>query len=174
MDLSEIDEVLTGQDITGTQVAVAAVLVLIGVLLYWLLGSVLRRTFRPLTPNVIPAALADVMVRFSQLLVFGVFFAWALSVLGAAVGWLTFLAIGLLAIALLVAKPFLDGLVSSALEVSRTALVVGTEIEVDGIVGEVKGIARRSTIVESRDGRVADTPRLPHSKQPKLPPPPAP
>jgi small-conductance mechanosensitive channel len=160
VDLTEIEEALTGQDITGTQVAVALALLAVGALLYWVLGRVLRRALAPLTPIPLPEALADVVVRFAQVIVFGIFFAWSLGALGAELGWLTVIAVAILGLAALVAKPFLDGLVSSALVVSREALVVGTEIEVDGIVGEVKGIARRSTIIEPTDGRLVYIPNV--------------
>jgi small-conductance mechanosensitive channel len=152
VSLDEIEKALTGQDLTGTEVAVAVTLLAVGIASYFLVGLILRRSTARLS-QVIPGELLDVGIRVVQFLVLWVFIAWSLSVLGMSTGWLTFLIVAVLLIGAFVAKPFLDGLVSSVVVATRTAVAVGDEIEIDGVVGEIEGIAKRSTIVATRDGR---------------------
>jgi small-conductance mechanosensitive channel len=153
VDLDQIEEALTGQNITGTDALVALGLVLVGAVLYVVLGRVLRRVVARWPPGVVPGELSDLAIRVAQFLTMGVFVAWALTVLGANVGWLTFLIFVVLVVGAFVAKPFIDSLVSSVLVATRSAFSVGDEIEVDGVVGEVVRIANRSTVMRTRDGR---------------------
>jgi hypothetical protein len=52
-------------------------------------------------------------IRILQFLVLWAFIAWALTTLWASAGWLTILVLTVLLIAVFIARPFLDGLVSS-------------------------------------------------------------
>jgi small-conductance mechanosensitive channel len=153
MNLDDLDEALIGDEITSTETVAALILVLIGFGMYLLIGRTLRKSAVRWSPAVVPKAAADALIRFAQILVFGVFIFWALSALGASMGWLTFVVVALLAIGALLAKPFVDGLVSTAVILSRSAIAVGDEIEVDDTVGEVKGMTNRSTVIETSDGR---------------------
>ena len=161
MDLDEIEEALTGQDITGTDAAVALVLLLIGIALYLLTGRLLRRAVARWPQRVVPGEAFDVGISFVQFLVLGVFIAWALTVLGLNVGWLTLLIVAFLVIGGILAKPFIDGLTSSVIVATRSSFSVGDEIEIDGLVGRVKRIQNRSTVLRTRDGRSI---HIPHSE----------
>lgn len=161
MDLDEIEEALTGQDITGTDAAVALALLLVGVALYLVIGRLLRRAAARVPRRVVPGLAIDVAIRLAQFLVLGVFVAWALTVLGADVGWLTLLIVAVLVIAAVLAKPLVDGFSSSINVATRSAFSVGDEIEVDGVIGEVEEIASRSTVLRTPDGRSVD---IPHSE----------
>lgn len=152
MDLDELQEALTGQDITGTDAAVALGLMLVGAAAYWLVGRLLRRAASHVKTGVVPGEAVEVGVRLAQVLVLGVFVAWSLAVLGANVQWMSFLVVAALAIAAIAAKPFIDGLTSSVMIANRSAFSLGDEIEVDGVVGRFEQLARRSTVIRTRDG----------------------
>lgn len=150
--MDEIEKALTGQDVTGTEVAVAVSLVALGIIVYFLVGWLLRRSMER-GGKLIPEELMDVAIRIIQFLVLWVFIAWAMNVLGASTSWLTFLVVVVLLTGAFVARPFFDGLVSSVVVASRSAVSVGEEIGVDGIEGEIERIAKRSTVVRTSDGR---------------------
>jgi small-conductance mechanosensitive channel len=150
--MDEIEQALTGQDITGTEVAVAIGLVALGIIAYFLVGWLLRRS-KERASKLIPVELMDVAVRVIQFLVLWVFIVWALNVLGASTGALTLLVVVVLLTGAFLAKPFFDGLVSSVVVASRSAVSVGEEVGIDDIEGEIERIARRSTVVRTSDGR---------------------
>lgn len=158
MDLDELEEALTGQDITGTDVAVAVAVALLGVVLYLVIGRLLRRAARRWPKGVVPGEALDIGIRLAQFLVLGVFIAWALTVLGANVGWLTLLIVAVLVMAAVLAKPFIDGLSSSVTVATRAAFSVGDEVEIDGVIGVVDEVATRSTVLRTPDGRTIDIP----------------
>ena len=155
MDLNELDEVLTGQEITGSDALVALVLVAVGIGAYFLVGKVLRSAIGKV--DSIPGEIADVAARLIGGLVVWVFVAWALNILGLTTGWLTVLVLTLLVIVFVFAKPFFDGMVSSVV-VASSAISVGDEIAVDGVLGEVQDVAKRSTVLRTRDGRLVYIP----------------
>ena len=158
MDLDELEEALTGQDITGADAAVALALLLVGVVLYLLIGRLLRRAAGRWPKGVVPGEALDIGIRLAQFLVLGVFVAWGLSVLGANVGWLTLLIVAVLVMAAVLAKPFIDGLSSSVTVATRAAFSVGDEVEIDGVIGVVDEVATRSTVLRTPDGRTIDIP----------------
>lgn len=90
-------------------------------------------------------------------LVVWIFVAWALNMLGVTTGWLTILVLTIVLIAVIFAKPFFDGMVSSFV-VASSAVSVGDEIAVDGVLGEVLDVAKRSTVLRTRDGRLVYIP----------------
>ena len=59
------------------------------------------------------------------------FVAWALTVLGARIGWITIMVITVLVVAALVANPFLEALAYSFVVAGRSAFSVGDEIGFD-------------------------------------------
>ena len=150
MNLEDLEEAISSSGITGGDVAVAVLLLAIGVGAYLLVGRLLRRGFER-TPSVAPE-LAEIATRVLQFVVLWVFIALALQVLGANAGWLSFLLIGLLAVGAFTAKPLLDGMVSSVAVAAHSAINVGEDIDVDGIRGTVEGLERRSTVIRTPDG----------------------
>jgi small-conductance mechanosensitive channel len=161
MDLDKIEEALTGETISGTEVIVALSLVVIGGLMFVLVGKLLRRASDRWAQSVLPGEAFDVGIRLAQFFVLGAFVAWALTVLGSNVRWLTLLTITFIVVSAILAKPFVDGLTSSVLVATRTAFSIGDEIEVEGVIGEVAKIGNRSTIIRTRDGRRV---HIPHSE----------
>ena len=153
MDLDEIERVLVGNDVTGTEAWVALGLVIVGVALYFGLGSALRRSRSRWKQNVIPAETLDVGIKLAQILTLVVFVGWALGALGASVRWLTIIVIAVLVIGALIAKPVIESLATSVIVATRTAFTVGDQVEVDGVIGEVERIANRSTVLRTRDSR---------------------
>ena len=91
----------------------------------------------------------EAIVALVLVVVGGVFVAWAMTVLGGNVRWLTLLTITFIVVLAILAKPFVDGLTSSVLVATRTAFSVGDEIEVEGVIGEVAKIGNRSTIIRT-------------------------
>jgi len=155
MDFSDLDDVLTGQEITGGDVIAAIVLIAIGFGAYFLVGKLVRSAIGRV--DSIPGEIADVAGRLVGGLVVWVFVAWALNILGVTTGWLTVLVLTILLIAVIFAKPFFDGMVSSVV-VASSAVSVGDEIAVDGLSGEVLDVAKRSTVLRTRDGRLVYIP----------------
>jgi len=161
MDLDEIERALTGQDVTGTDAATAIGLILIGVVLYLVIGRLLRRAANRWPQGVVPGEAFDVGIRLAQFAALGIFVAWALTVLGADVGWLSLLIVAVLVMGAVLAKPFVDGLSSSVIVATRSAFSVGDDVEIDGVIGVVEQIATRSTVLRTPDGRSID---IPHSE----------
>jgi len=161
MDLDKIEEALTGQSVSGTDVLVALALMVIGGIMFLLVGRLLHRGSERWARGVLPGEVFDVGIRLAQFFVFGVFVAWALTVLGGNVRWLTLLTITMIVVMVILAKPFVDGLTASVLVATRTAFSVGDEIEAEGVIGEVTKIGNRSTIIRTRDGRRV---HIPHSE----------
>ena len=161
MDLDKIEEALTGETISGTEAIVALVLVVVGGVMFVVVGKLLRRASDRWAQSAIPGEAFDVGIRLAQFFVGGVFVAWAMTVLGNNVRWLTLLMITFIVVLAILAKPFVDGLTSSVLVATRTAFSVGDEIEVEGVVGEVAKIGNRSTIIRTRDGRRV---HIPHAE----------
>ena len=155
MDLNDLDEVLTGQEITGGDALVAIVLIAVGIGSYFLVGKVLRSAIGRVES--VPGEIADVAARLIGGLVVWVFVAWALNILGVTTGWLTVLVLTIVLIAFVFGKPFFDGMVSSVV-VASSAISVGDEIAVDRVLGQVQDVAKRSTVLRTRDGRLVYIP----------------
>ena len=153
MNLDDLERALTGEDLTGTDAAAALGLLLVGVGLYFVVGWLLRRSAARWSQTVVPDEAIQLGIKLAQILALFIFVAWALTVLGARIGWITIMVIAVLLIAALVAKPFLEALASSFVVAGRSAFSVGDEIGFDGIIGKVQGITNRSTVVRTRDGR---------------------
>ena len=153
MDLDDVEQALTGSEVTGAEAAVAAGLVLLGLACYFVLGRLLRRFVKRRTERVLPVEASNLLIRVTQIVVLVVFLGWALSAIGANIGWLSVVVLIVLAIAVLVARPFLDGLAASNAVTTRGAFSVGDEIEVGGVAGCVVEITNRSTVMRARDGR---------------------
>ena len=150
VNLDDLEQAISSSGITGADVAVAILLVAVGVVAYLIAGKLLRRAFsgtRAVAPD-----LAEIATRVVQFLVLWVFIALAINVLGANAGWLTFLLIGLLAVGAFAAKPLLDGMVSSVAVAAHSAVNVGDDVEIGSIRGTVEGLERRSTVIRTVDG----------------------
>ncbi|MGI9598655.1 MAG: mechanosensitive ion channel family protein [Acidimicrobiales bacterium] len=158
MDLKELGEAFGGQGVTSEHVVAAVVLIVIGVGLAWLV----RRWSRRLLDNLDAQAeqLARLAVRVTQVLVVAVFVGWALTVLGAQIGWLTLMIVAAGFIAALAARPVLEGLGAAAAITTRPAFSIGDEIAVDDALGEVVEITSRSTVISVRDGRLVHIPNV--------------
>ena len=153
MDIDEIERVLVGDDVTGTEAWVALGLLIVGVVLYFVVGSALRRARSRWNQSVIPGETLDVGIKLAQILTLLEFVGWSLGALGASVRWLTIVVIAVLVIGFLVARPVIESLATSVIVATRTAFTVGDQIDVDGVVGEVERIANRSTVLRTRDGK---------------------
>ena len=145
MDLGNLDETLTGGEVTGQDVLVAAILVVAGLLLAWLIRRWSRRLLERIDNPSEP--LFAFGARVAQILVVAVFVGWALTTLGADIGWLTLMVGVAVFIAVLAARPIVEGLGAAAALTTRAAFAIGDEIEVDNTVGEVIDISSRTTVI---------------------------
>lgn len=152
MDFDELERVLIGDDLTGTESWVALALLILGVLLYFAVGSALRRWRSRWKQSVIAGETLDVGIKLAQIPTLVVFVGWSLAALGASVRWLTIVVIAVL-VGFLIAKPVIESLATSVIVATRTAFTVGDQIEVDGVVGEIERVANRSTVLRTRDGK---------------------
>ena len=151
MDWGNIDELLTGDELTAEAILVALGLFAIGVVLATLIGwwrsRYLGRPAHQTQQDV------SVIARVTQILVIAVFVGWALTVLGGSIGWLTVVLLVALAVAVMAGRPALEGLGASAALTSRAAFSVGDQIMVDDVVGEVLEITNYSTVIRISDAR---------------------
>lgn len=151
MDLERLDEALTGQDLTGTDVAAAVGVLVLGLLLAIVLGRATRAAIG--RPGRQSEQVAKLVARLVRWLVYVVAVSWALSILGVGVGWLTTTVAVVFVGVVLATKPLVENLAASAALVARPAFGVGDEVELDGHRGEVIEITGRSTVLRLRDGR---------------------
>jgi len=158
MDLAELGKSLTGEEVTSQQYVAAIVLVVLGFVLAWLLRRWSRRIIDGLDAQ--SQQLASLGVRVAQILVIAIFAGWALTVLGANIGWLALMLAAAGFIAALAARPILEGLGAAAALSTRPAFEVGDEIAVDRARGEVTEITSRSTVIRLRDGRYVHIPNV--------------
>ena len=73
MDLDELERILVGDDVTGTEAWVALALLVLGIILYFAVGSTLRRARSRWKQNVIPGEQLDVGIKLVQILTLVVF-----------------------------------------------------------------------------------------------------
>jgi small-conductance mechanosensitive channel len=158
VDLTNIDEMFTGAELEGTDFIAAFVLITVGFGISYLIGRWRRRRLG--RPDGHSQQLIALLARVAQILVLAVFFGWALTRLGADIGWLTLMVIVALLIVVLAARPVLEGLGASAALATRPVFSVGDEIGVDDIVGEVIEVGTRSTAIRRRDGRLVHIPNV--------------
>ena len=88
------------------------------------------------------------------------FVGWALTTLGADIGWLTLMVAVAVFIGVLAVRPIVEGLGAGAALTTRAAFGVGDEIAVDDTVGEVIDITSRTTVIQTRDGRNVHIPNV--------------
>ena len=158
MDLSKLGEAFTGEEVTGEDVLAAIILVAIGLFLAWLTRRWSRRLLERVDNQLEP--LIAFAARVAQVLVVAVFVGWALTTLGADIGWLTLMVVVAVFIAVLAVRPIVEGLGAGAALSTRPAFSVGDEIAVDDAVGEVIDITSRSTVIRLRDGRQVHIPNV--------------
>ncbi len=158
MDLSKLGEALTGEEVTGENVLAAFVLVAVGLFLAWLTRRWSRRLLKRVDNHSEP--LIAFAARVLQVLIVAVFVGWALTTLGADIGWLTLMVVVAVFIFVLAARPIVEGLGAGAALTTRAAFSVGDEIAVDDTVGEVIDITSRTTVIRKRDGRNVHIPNV--------------
>jgi small conductance mechanosensitive channel len=158
IDWGSLDEALTGDEIRGEELLAAGILLAIGIGVSFLIGRWRKRLLRRLDQQ--SGQLLGLIIRLVQVLVLAVFIGWALTTLGSDIGWLTVMVVVGLLIAVLAARPVLEGIGASAALVTRPAFTVGDEISVDDTTGEVLEITNRSTVIKLRDGRRVHIPNV--------------
>jgi small-conductance mechanosensitive channel len=158
VDLGSLDEALTGEQVTGEDLLVAGILLVIGLLFAWLIGRWRHSRLSKFDPHAQP--FIGLATRVAQVLVIAVSVGWALTSLGADIGWLTVVLALTGFLVVLAARPILEGMGASAALVTRPAFAVGDEIGVDDVVGEVLEITNRSTVIQRRDGRRVHIPNV--------------
>ena len=156
--MGKLDEAIAGEQLTGEDVLPALILVAIGFFLAWLTRRWSRRLLKRVDKQSEP--LVAFVARVAQVLVLAVFVGWALTTLGADIGWLTLMVAVAAFIGVLAARSIVEGLGAGAALTTRAAFSVGDEIAVDDVVGEVIDITSRTTVIRVRDGRNVHIPNV--------------
>ena len=151
MDLDQLDEALTGQPVTMTDVVAAIAVVLVGLGLAYVLGRVVQR--RVGRPDDTSEQLIKLGVRVLRWVIVLVAAAWALNILGLELGWLTIVVALVAVLAAFSLRPLAENLASGVILTNRHAFGIGDEIEIDGRRGEVIEVTDHSTVLRLRDGR---------------------
>jgi small conductance mechanosensitive channel len=159
IDWDAIDEALTGgESVSGENLLVAVVILAVGIVAALLLGRWRRRRLSELDDQT--AQFVGFGTRLGQVVIVALSIGWALSSIGADIGWLTIVLLVTGAIVTLAARPVIEGMGASAALLTRPAFSVGDEISVDEISGEVLDITNRSTVIRLRDGRRVHIPNV--------------
>jgi len=158
MNLDELDEMLTGTNLTWQELLSSVIILAVGCFVSYLVGR--WRHKRLGQPDGQSQQVIGLVARVAQVLVVAVFAGWALTRLGSDIGFLTVTVIVALLIAVLAARPILEGMGASAALTTRPAFGVGDEIGVDDIRGEVIEITNRSTVIRMRDSRRVHVPNV--------------
>jgi small-conductance mechanosensitive channel len=158
VDWDAVNEALTGQRISGEDLFGAGLALLLGFIGAYLIGWWRRRRLDHFAAQT--RQFVGLGTRFAQVLMIAVALGWALTTLGADVGWLTVVLLVTGVIVVLALRPILEGMGASAALVTRPAFSVGDEIEVDDITGKVLEITNRSTVIRQRDGRRVHIPNV--------------
>lgn len=158
IDWGALDEALAGEQVTGENLLATGVVLAIGLVAAWLIGRWRQRRLDRFEDQT--RQFFGLTMRIAQVLVVAVSVGWALTTLGADIGWLTVVLLALGVIVVLAARPVLEGMGASAALVTRPAFSVGDEISVDETVGEVLEITNRSTVLRLRDARRVHIPNV--------------
>jgi small conductance mechanosensitive channel len=151
-----VQDALTSGQVTGWDV-LAAIAVL--VVAYPVGLGVRRATTRGLKriPN-LPEDLAITGGSVARWFVYLVALAWALSILGVSVGWVTIIVVVVLVFGVLMLRPMVENTAAGLLLTLRPVYDVGDQIETLGYEGTVTQIASRSTVLKASDGREIHVP----------------
>ncbi|MGI9603114.1 MAG: mechanosensitive ion channel family protein [Acidimicrobiales bacterium] len=158
VDWGSIDEALAGEQLDGESLLAAGAVLVVGFFVAWLIGRWRRQRLARYKDHT--RQLVGLTLRVSQVLVLAVSVGWALTTLGADIGWLTVVLLAFGVIAVLALRPIIEGMGASAALVTRPAFSVGDEIAVDDLVGEVLEITNRSTVLRLRDARRVHIPNV--------------
>lgn len=158
MDLSKLGEAIGGEEVAGEDILAALILVAVGFFLAWLSRRWSRRLLKRVDNQSEP--LIAFAARVLQVLIVAVFVGWALTTLGADIGWLTLMVVVAVFIGALAARPIVEGLGAGAALTTRADFSIGDEIAVDDTVGEVIDITSRTTVIRMRDGRNVHIPNV--------------
>lgn len=151
MNLEQLDDSLTGQDLTATDVLAAVGILLIGTVLAFLVGRLTRWYFG--RPGRQSEQITKLIAQAARWLIQIVAIAWAISTLGLGVGWLTLVVGGVIIITVFAAKPLVESMAIGVVLSSRPAFGVGDDVEIGDQRGEVIEITGRSLLLRLRDGR---------------------
>ena len=159
MNLEGVEEFLTGGTELGwSEVLMAVILLAVGAAASFLIGRWKRRLIG--RPGGQSEQVIELGARIAQVLVMAVFVGLALARLGSDIGFLTITVLLAVLIAVLAARPVIEGMGASAAMSTRPAFSVSDEIAVDEMVGEVLEITNRSTVLKLRDGRKVHIPNV--------------
>ena len=157
--LAQVDQLqglINTEDVTWSDVFVALGILAATLLVAWLLGRLIEHRLG--RPGGQSQQIVKLVTRTVRWLVIFVGAAWALSLLGLSVAWLT-LIIGLLVvIAVLLLRALVEGLAAGYVLSSRHGFNIGDQIPASTTsTVEILEITSRSTVLRLRDGRTAAT-----------------
>jgi len=91
---------------------------------------------------------------------------WALSLIGAGIGWVAIIVIIVLIIGLLMAKPMIENSAAGMLLTLRPVYAVGDQIDTLGYEGTVTKIGSRTTVLKTSNGKEVHAPNVQVLKEP--------
>ncbi|MGI9622834.1 MAG: mechanosensitive ion channel domain-containing protein [Acidimicrobiales bacterium] len=144
---------MTWQDLVGASIYLVA-----GGIIFWLIGRWRRRLLGK--PGGQSEQVVALLARVGQMLVLAIFIGAALTKLGSDVGFLTVMVLVALLIAVLGARPVLEGMGASAALTLRPAFKVGDEISIGDFQGEVVEFTNRSTVIRQPDATTVHIPNV--------------
>jgi small conductance mechanosensitive channel len=151
IEFTDVDGIIDTSEVSMSDILVAIGVVLATVVVAALIGRATRRYLgRPDTSSL---QLAGLAARAAKWVVIFVGTAWALSLVGADLGWFAITIVLVVVMAGLAARPMLEKFAAGVALTSRPAFTVDDEIGINGFEGEVIEITGRSTVLRLRDGR---------------------
>lgn len=148
--VQNVQDALTSGTVSGWDVFAAFVILLLA----WPVGVFVRKfTTKALrkVPN-LPEELVIDGARAARWFVFLVALAWALSILGVGVGWVTIIVVIVLVFGVLMLKPMVENAAAGLLLTIRPVFNLGDQIETLDYEGTVTKITSRSTVLKASDG----------------------
>lgn len=156
MDGATLEDLLGDSSITGWDVLIAVLVIVVG----WLLSIVTKKAVLALlrkAPGFSEAA-ATLIARIAKYSVVLLGVGVGLSFLGASVQPLLAIAIIVAVIAVLALRGIADNFAAGVVLQSRRPIGIGDEIEVDGYIGRVKELNGRTVVLRTLDGRTLHVP----------------
>lgn len=150
-DIQNLTDAVDVSSITARDGAIAFGLLVGGVLLAIVVGSIVRRLLRKV-PG-LPEEATHLIPRATRALFVLIGIALALNQLGVDVGWFTVVIALVAVMVVLMIRPLVENGAAGLLIQSRPSFTIGDDIESNGHRGEVTDINSRTTVLKTLDRR---------------------
>jgi small-conductance mechanosensitive channel len=162
--IQQLTDALTSSQVTGWDIVVAIAILIVSYPLGILARKLTTKALRSV-PN-LPDSVSTLGGRIARWLVLLIALAWALSLLGATVGWVVIVVGFVVIVGFLMVKPMIESTAAGLLLDMRPASSEGDLIQTAGYVGTVVEIGSRTTVLRTNDGRRVHAPNTEVLSQP--------